>query len=476
MTILCAVVLGVLAPRPAPQLIELSSPTTSHCTPEHRKLCEAGVAMLTKEGTQNITLPDGRSSAFIRTGDLNFMWLRDSAEQVAVDLSLVDAGKTLAPHRLSRIVGALRTAAFFVTQDPYANAFNPRMDASGKWAMERKFELDSLISFLRFTLDVWSNKRLVALDPVLFARNGSIHAAVQTVLRTLRTETNHQADSTYTHSAMSNGGRGPPHAPMGLIWSGFRPSDDPREHAFSIPSNVFAAVQLERLTEHAPPQWRDSSLIGEARALSSSIGRGLRSSHVMRRVTPSASPGATSPTEGHRYCYEADGFGGCLEMDDANMPSLLSLPLLDPENRFTDRETVHATRAHVLSRANPNYFCGTAGCGIGSPHVTGPCSQRFGGFGYPCQSQGFIWPMSLVIQYATSSDESERATLLNLLLQHAGASGGTLHESFDANDVSKISRPEFGWVNALFVRHACAACLATEAEGAGSPPQRALDT
>jgi meiotically up-regulated gene 157 (Mug157) protein len=55
-------------------------------------------------------------------------------------------------------------------------------------------------------------------------------------------------------------------------------------------------------------------------------------------------------------------------MDDANIPSLLSLPYLG----FVDQndETYQNTRRLVLSRSNPYYFEGTRGAGIGGPHVS----------------------------------------------------------------------------------------------------------
>ena len=53
-------------------------------------------------------------------------------------------------------------------------------------------------------------------------------------------------------------------------------------------------------------------------------------------------------------------------MDDANVPSLLSLPYLDwcPAGDATYQRT----RALVLSAGNPYFHRGGAGEGIGSPH------------------------------------------------------------------------------------------------------------
>lgn len=35
----------------------------------------------------------------------------------------------------------------------------------------------------------------------------------------------------------------------GLVWSGFRPSDDPSQLAYPIPANMYAAAGLERALE-----------------------------------------------------------------------------------------------------------------------------------------------------------------------------------------------------------------------------------
>lgn len=54
--------------------------------------------------------------------------------------------------------------------------------------------------------------------------------------------------------------------------------------------------------------------------------------------------------------YEVDGGDGAYYMDDANIPSLLSLPILgyvDPSN-----SVYQATRKYVLSEANPFWFSG----------------------------------------------------------------------------------------------------------------------
>ena len=52
-------------------------------------------------------------------------------------------------------------------------------------------------------------------------------------------------------------------------------------------------------------------------------------------------------------------------MDDANVPSLLSIPYLG--YRPADDPVYRNTRSFVLSPDNPSYYAGTRGSGIGSP-------------------------------------------------------------------------------------------------------------
>jgi meiotically up-regulated gene 157 (Mug157) protein len=118
-------------------------------------------------------------------------------------------------------------------------------------------------------------------------------------------------------------------------------------------------------------------------------------------------------------------------MDDANVPSLLSLAYLVPgmENNVVYKNT----RKFVLSQKNPFYFKGTAGEGIGGPHV----------------GVDYIWPLSIIMRGITSKDEQEiRSCLLSLQKTHAGT--GFMHEAFHKDDAAKFSRPWFAWANTLF--------------------------
>ncbi len=69
------------------------------------------------------------------------------------------------------------------------------------------------------------------------------------------------------------------------------------------------------------------------------------------------------------YAYETDGLGNYVFMDDANVPSLMSIPYLGYCS--PDDEIYKNTRAFVLSKENPYYYEGTAAKGVGSPHPAG---------------------------------------------------------------------------------------------------------
>jgi len=131
------------------------------------------------------------------------------------------------------------------------------------------------------------------------------------------------------------------------------------------------------------------------------------------------------------YAYEVDGYGGSYTMDDANIPSLLSLPFLGYVSK-TDPLYLN-TRKFILSDANPYYSSGSAGKGVGGPHI----------------GQGYIWPLSIIIQAQTSNDDNEIVECLNML-KSTDAGTGFMHESFWKDNASKFTRTWFAWANTQF--------------------------
>ncbi|KAG6001103.1 hypothetical protein E4U43_001418 [Claviceps pusilla] len=131
------------------------------------------------------------------------------------------------------------------------------------------------------------------------------------------------------------------------------------------------------------------------------------------------------------FAYETNGYGGQYIMDDANVPSLVSLPYLGflPRNDTTYQKTKTA----MFSRANPYFAVGKNFQGIGGPHVNAT---------YP-------WPMSQVSAiYGTDDDDEIRQRLALLLDNTSGL--GLIHESVHIYDTSDFSRPWFAWANSYF--------------------------
>jgi meiotically up-regulated gene 157 (Mug157) protein len=137
------------------------------------------------------------------------------------------------------------------------------------------------------------------------------------------------------------------------------------------------------------------------------------------------------PDYGKVYAYEVNGFGSFNLMDDANVPSLLGMPYLDAVKN-TDPVYIN-TRKMLLSLNNPFFFKGTAGEGIGGPHV----------------GKDMIWPISIIIRAITSNDDAEIKECIEMLRKTHGGTG-FMHESFHKNDPTKFTRKWFAWANTLF--------------------------
>ena len=118
-------------------------------------------------------------------------------------------------------------------------------------------------------------------------------------------------------------------------------------------------------------------------------------------------------------------------MDDANVPSLLSIPYLGYTN--LNDEKYQNTRRFVLSSANPYYYEGKYAKGIGSPHTP----------------KGYIWHIALSMQGLTSNSKEEMDMLLEMF-ENTHADTFYMHEGFNPDKPSEFTRPWFAWSNSLF--------------------------
>jgi meiotically up-regulated gene 157 (Mug157) protein len=246
------------------------------------------------------------------------------------------------------------------------------------------------------------------------------------ILDVWETELDHEQSTYYFErdigiesETLSRGGRGEPVGRTGMTWSAFRPSDDACVHNYNVPGNMFASVVLGYLQVISKELLGDAELADRAAVLQESIRNGIEQYGVVDH-----------PDHGRVYCYETDGLGHHLLMDDANMPSLLSMPLSG--YRPADDPTYLSTRKLILSKANPYFFAGSAAEGIGSPHT------------HP----DHVWPIAIAVQGLTALDRDEKLRLLQVLAETTGGTG-RMHESFDVDDPTRFSRPWFSWADAM---------------------------
>jgi len=370
---------------------------------------------------------EGKPDTAVITGDIAAMWLRDSSAQVWPYLPL--AAKDPALRAL--LEGVIRRQARCILIDPYANAFMADLSAPPlEWSRtdktelrqgvgERKYELDSLCYPIRLSYGYW--KQTGGTEPF----DARWHDAMRVVVRTMREQQRktslgpyrfQRAASTPTET-LNEEGYGNPVNPVGLICSGFRPSDDACIFPFLVPSNLFAVAALRWLAEMAHAILHDAELARDASALAAEVEAALRQ-HALAQTS-----------EGAIWAYEVDGFGGRVLMDDANVPSLLALPYLGCS---PDAALYARTRAFVWSQRNPWFFRGSAGEGIGGPHV----------------GRDMIWPMSQVIYALTSSSPAETRAAL-AMIKRSSAGTGFIHESYFKDNPAKFTRSWFAWANTL---------------------------
>lgn len=402
--------------------------------------------------TTTIVLPDEQT--FIHTGDIDDLWLRDSAAQVHPLMvpffqdGITPSSLVQQDPKLARIVsGLIKRTATYIRHDPYANAF--RIDDSYVFSEAQKklgrhdlistwnYELDSACYFMRM---IYFFYKAIPDHPVLKIK--AVQEAIDIMLTVWTAEQNHEGDAIaqgplldcvncgkpYRYPGLARGGKGEPVARTGMTWTGFRPSDDECKYGYLIPANMFAVVTLQYMAEIATNLWNAPHIASRASSLAKEINDGILQHGIVDH-----------PSHGRIYAYEVDGLGHSLLMDDANVPSLMSIPYLDYDY---DPEIYANTRRFILSADNPTYFKGTNSMtgpieGYGSPHMT-------------ARIRANIWPMAMAMQALTSDDVEEKTRLANQLVRATGGTGW-MHESFDVKNPRLFTRAWFCWADGTCV-------------------------
>ena len=356
-------------------------------------------------------LENGRP--FIITGDIPAMWLRDSTWQVA---PLLHSNH---PEVVNLLIELSKTQVELFLIDPYANAFNPSPNGNcwhkdfadqSPWVFERKFELDSWASVLYLArMIIEKYDRWDHIDE-------NFHEALEVMLNLAQREQRHDPESFVfkrsngvSHDSLSHDGRGAPTAYTGMIYSAFRPSDDACVYGYLVPSNFFFLNELENLSQKMKTP--------KSEALAREIRNGLEKYAVIDNL----------------YAYEVDGLGNALFIDDANIPSLLSLPFL--AGASLDVDVYRNTREFILSYSNPYFFSGSKAAGIGSQHT--PTNH--------------VWPIAMSVEALTSPSKERKLKTLDIL-EATDAGTGNMHEAFHVDRPEEFSRAWFSWADMTYVQ------------------------
>jgi len=199
-----------------------------------------------------------------------------------------------------------------------------------------------------------------------------------------------------------------------MVGTHHRPSDDLSVFAFLTSANAMLSVELTYLADILDATHQAKNISQSARTWSKRISDAIWNTTLVNNI----------------FAYETNGFGGRYVMDDANVPSLLSLPYLG----FLEKShpAYVATRDILLSGKNPYYAAGKNFSGIGGPHV----------------DAWNPWPMSHISAiFGTDDDSAILKSLYTIANNTAGL--GLIHESQSIYDET-YTRSWFAWANSYY--------------------------
>lgn len=375
---------------------------------------------------------------FLITGDINAMWLRDSANQMQSYLPLLEASSS--PDTLASLYrGVINLQSRYILTSPYCNAFQPPVESGltaeqtnpndtvfpsydNQSVYECKWELDSLAAFLEISANYYQATQDLAffgryswiqtVETILevandmmtptYSSNGSVNASPYTF----------EGLTTRASETLRNNGLGNPvNNGTGLIRSAFRPSDDSCIYQLFVPANMMFSTYLASTSCIMQQLGNHTDLANSMSSLASSLRTAITNSAIV-----------ASRSNGQVYAYEVDGYSSANVMDDANIPSLLAAPFFG----YLDvNDTVYQnTRALVLSgNGNPYFMRGPVINGVGGPHV-GP---------------GYAWPMASIVRILTSNDSTEITEQLGEIVSSTDGLG-LIHESINTFNQSDWTR------------------------------------
>lgn len=293
---------------------------------------------------------------YIITGDIDAMWLRDSASQLYSYLPFLTPS-TSKDSLASLWRGLINSHARYIVISPYCHSFqpppesgippthngaynqnNPQPPYDPQKVFDCKWELDSLASFLQissayhakvpkdlafFGKYKWIEAVQAAVDAAAAMRLGTYDEEGK-VLPSAWTFTGWTNRGSET---LTNDGLGNPVKENGMVRSGFRPSDDACIFQLLTPSNMMFAAYLEQasvimegLSSLDGLDQAKKTMAKNMTARMRDLSRGIKYGIAQDAVV-------THREFGEIFAYEVDGYGSANLMDDANVPSLLAFPL-----------------------------------------------------------------------------------------------------------------------------------------------------
>ncbi|ENH62180.1 hypothetical protein FOC1_g10015143 [Fusarium oxysporum f. sp. cubense race 1] len=363
-----------------------------------------------------------KNLAFIVTGDITAQWLRDTGNQFAHLYKLLPHDKNLK----ALVKAIINTEARYISEYPYCARLTPAVlrPVDNQTVFECKYELDSLAGFLKIVRSYYDNTK----DSSFI--NDNFKSAMKQILRVI----DEQSESTWTEDwsyvsyynwtgqagslspPVPNSGNGEPKLANGLVACSHRPSDDLSVFNYITSDNAMMSVELDNVADVLDKVGGQKNLSATLRGHAKIIRQAVWN-HTL--------------TSNGIFAYETNGYGGQYIMDDANVPSLVSLPYLGFLKR--DDPTYKKTKSALFSRANPYYAVGKTFSGIGGPHAnaTNP------------------WPMAHVSAIYGTDDDDEITERLNMILENTSGLG-LIHESVNIYNSSVFTRPWFAWANSYF--------------------------
>ncbi|KAJ8523499.1 hypothetical protein ONZ45_g18 [Pleurotus djamor] len=350
----------------------------------------------------------------------------------------------LDPGLATLVKAVINNEARYVAEFPYCGAFQPPPESGlppthNDWAdgvtvnppvvnttvFECKYEIDSLCGFLKL-----SRSYFQATKDTSFM-NSNWHAAIDQIFRVINEQSQPTFDRDFNFISfynwtggggalspqVNNRGNGEPKGFTGMVGTHHRPSDDLSTFAFLTPANAMLSVELGHLADVLDDAKQARNVSRLAKQWSKTIHDAIWDTTVVDNI----------------FAYETNGLGSRYVMDDANVPSLLSLPYLG----FLDKKNPAyvATRKLLFSGQNP-YFAASR-------------ISSFRGAGGPHVDPWHPWPMSQISAIFGTDDDGEILRSLYIIANNTNGLG-LIHESQSIFDTKDYTRSWFAWANSYF--------------------------